>query len=76
MDKLERATKIMMLVVGCVGLVVIYFGFFYLMFTGRSTAAIPWYILLSPWVCIYFGLSRHKQIGVIHWFVNKWRRKP
>ncbi|ABV88095.1 hypothetical protein [Shewanella pealeana] len=75
MDKLERATKWMMLVVGCVGLLVIYFGFFYLLLTGKSTAAIPWYILLSPWVCIFFGLSQRKQLGVIRWFVNKWTRK-
>ncbi|GIU24731.1 hypothetical protein L2719_06975 [Shewanella schlegeliana] len=75
MDKLERATKLMMLVVGCVGLLVIYFGFFYLLFTGRSTAATPWYILLSPWVCIFFGLSQKKQLAVIRWFVSKWSRK-
>ncbi|GIU10206.1 MULTISPECIES: hypothetical protein [unclassified Shewanella] len=75
MDKLERATKWLMLVVGCVGLLVIYLGFFYLLFTGKSTAAIPWYILLSPWVCIFFGLNQRKQLGVIRWFVRKWTRK-
>ena len=75
MDKLERATKLMMFVVGCVGLLVIYFGFFYLLFTGRSTAATPWYILLSPWVCIYFGLSKSKQLAAIRWFTKKWIRK-
>ncbi|MCL1147018.1 hypothetical protein AB4298_14560 [Shewanella sp. 10N.261.52.F9] len=75
MDKLEKATRLMMLVVGCIGLLVIYFGFFYLMFTGRSTAAIPWYILLSPWVCIYFGLTKHQQLAVVRWFTNKWSRK-
>ncbi|WP_299806752.1 hypothetical protein [uncultured Shewanella sp.] len=75
MDKLERATKLMMLVVGCVGLIVIYFGFFYLLLSGRSTAAIPWYILLSPWVCIFFGLTRKKQLGVIRWFTRKWTKK-
>ena len=75
MDKLERATKWMMLVVGCIGLLVIYFGFFYLLLSGKSTAAIPWYILLSPWVCIYFCLCQKKQLGVIRWFVSKWSRK-
>lgn len=72
---LERTTKMMMLVVGCSGLLVIYFGFFYLLFNGTSTAVIPWYILLSPWICIYFGLSKHIQVRITQWFIEKFTRK-
>ncbi|MCL1052095.1 hypothetical protein L2755_21090 [Shewanella abyssi] len=74
MDWLEKTTKVMMLVVGYSGLLVIYFGFFYLIFSGESTAIIPWYILLSPWVCIYFGLSKRTQFEIMQWFINKFTR--
>lgn len=75
MDWLEKTTKWMMLIVGCSGLLVIYLGFFYLMFSGRSTAVIPWYILISPWICIYFGLKQRTQIEVMRWFMSKFSRK-
>ncbi|QQX78913.1 hypothetical protein JK628_15260 [Shewanella sp. KX20019] len=75
MDWLEKATKVMMLVVGCSGLLVIYFGFLYLIFSGNNTAIIPWYILLSPWVCIYFGLRKRTQLEIMQWFINKFTRK-
>ncbi|ACJ30081.1 MULTISPECIES: hypothetical protein [Shewanella] len=75
MEWLEKTTKWMMLIVGTCGLLVIYFGFFYLMFNGRSTAVIPWYILISPWICIYFGLKQRTQIEVIRWFMSKFSRK-
>ncbi|PKG58599.1 hypothetical protein CXF83_08770 [Shewanella sp. Choline-02u-19] len=75
MDWLEKITKVMMLVVGCCGVLVIYLGFFYLMFSGKSTAIIPWYILLSPWVCIYFGLNKRIQFEIMQWFIKKFTRK-
>ncbi|MDB2386961.1 hypothetical protein N9W21_06415 [Shewanella sp.] len=75
MEKLEQITKWMMLIVGFSGLLVIYFGFFYLIFNGRSTAAIPWYILVSPWICIYFGLKRRMQTDIMQWFRSKFSRR-
>ena len=71
---LEKITKYMLLSVGVSGVVVIYGGFFYLLLSGRGTSAIPWYGLLSPWVCIYFGLPTHKQISVIDWFKGRFYR--
>ncbi|QYJ77770.1 hypothetical protein [Shewanella acanthi] len=68
---LEKITKRMLLTVGVLGVVVIYGGFFFLMVSGRSVALIPWFFLLSPWICIYFGLSQTQQIKVLHWFVKK-----
>lgn len=40
---LEKITKRMMLIVGALGVVVIYGGFFFLLFSGRSVAVIPWF---------------------------------
>lgn len=68
---LEKTTRNLMLLVGGVGVLVIYFGFFYLLFSGRDTSILPWYLLLSPWVCIFSGLSHKKQFEVIEWFKNK-----
>ena len=71
---LEKITKRMMLVVGTLGVVVIYCGFFFLLFSGRSTAAVPWYFLVSPWICIYFGLTDVQQKQVIGWFIKKFKQ--
>ena len=68
---LEKITKRMMLIVGVLGLIVIYCGFFFLLFSGRSVAVIPWFFLLSPWICIYFGLTQTQQVQVVHWFLKK-----
>ncbi|QLE85869.1 hypothetical protein FLM48_12825 [Shewanella sp. Scap07] len=70
----DRITKTMMLVVGVMGLVVIYGGFFYLLFSGRNVAAINWLFLLCPWACIYFGLTPKQQSDVHAWFKRKWTR--
>ncbi|MCH1922546.1 hypothetical protein L9G15_24355, partial [Shewanella sp. A3A] len=63
---LEKITKRMLLTVGALGVLVIYGGFFFLMVSGRSVALIPWFFLLSPWICIYFGLSQIQQTNVLH----------
>ncbi|ABK48991.1 MULTISPECIES: hypothetical protein [Shewanella] len=68
---LEKITKRMMLIVGVLGVIVIYGGFFFLLFTGRSVEVIPWFFLLSPWICIYFGLTQVQQANVIKWFIKK-----
>ncbi|MGX9461728.1 hypothetical protein ACWXWU_10870 [Shewanella sp. A14] len=66
-----------MLVVGVLGVIIIYGGFLYLFFSGRSTAALPWFLLISPWICVYFGLTHIQQVAVIHWFSQKFSvRKP
>ncbi|MCE9678972.1 hypothetical protein LZP69_07195 [Shewanella sp. AS1] len=73
----EQLTKKLLLVVGVLGVVVIYFGFFYLLFTRPDEAILPWYILLSPWICIYFGLSQEKQLNTLLWLQQKllfWRK--
>ncbi len=72
---LEKMARSLTLLVGGVGLIVIYSGYFYLMFKDNDTSALPWYLLLSPWVCIYFGLSQAKQLAVILWFKQKFTRK-
>ncbi|QYK02921.1 hypothetical protein [Shewanella psychrotolerans] len=68
---IERMTKRLMLFVGIVGVLVIYFGFFYLLFKPQASGTLPWYILLSPWLCIYFGLSVDKQRKSIDWLMQK-----
>ncbi|WP_299787880.1 hypothetical protein [uncultured Shewanella sp.] len=75
MDWLEKVTRNIMLVVGISGVLVIYSGFLFLIFSGRDTSVLPWYLLLSPWVCVYFGLTRSKQLAVIEWFKQKLVRK-
>ncbi|MCL1143364.1 hypothetical protein [Shewanella gaetbuli] len=64
-----------MLAVGIMGVLVMYGGFLYLFFSGRSTAALPWFFLISPWICIYFGLSQKQQIATINWFIQKFSFK-
>jgi hypothetical protein len=71
---LEKLLKKIMLIVGLLGVVIIYGGFLYLLFTGRSTANLPWYLLLSPWICVYFGLTLAQQLAVIAWFKIKFKR--
>ncbi len=71
---LEKITKRMMLIVGILGVVVIYCGFFFLLFSGRSVAVIPWFFLISPWVCIYFGLTQVQQVQVVNWFLKKFKK--
>ncbi|MDF0535072.1 hypothetical protein KDN34_10725 [Shewanella yunxiaonensis] len=75
MHRLETGIKRFMLVLGGLGVVVIYGGFFYLLFSGRSTAPINWYYLLSPWLCVFFGLSKEQQHRVLQWFLNKFKGK-
>ncbi|WP_338592730.1 hypothetical protein VXM60_07810 [Shewanella khirikhana] len=74
MSRLENYTRKMMLWVGYAGVVVIYGGFLYLLLSGRDTQVIPWYFLLSPWVCVYFGLSDKQQKDVVGWFLTKFKR--
>lgn len=71
---LEKITRSMMLIVGTLGVLVIYGGFFFLLFTGRSLAVIPWFFLLSPWICIYFGLTQVQQLKVFNWFIQKFKK--
>ncbi|MCL1088554.1 hypothetical protein L2744_02775 [Shewanella profunda] len=71
---LEKITKRMMLVVGTLGVLVIYSGFFFLLLSGRTVAVIPWFFLVSPWICIYFGLTQVQQIKVLNWFINKFKK--
>lgn len=71
---LEKITKRMMLIVGILGVLVIYSGFFFLLFTDRSLAVIPWFFLVSPWICIYFGLTQVQQLKVLNWFVQKFKK--
>ena len=73
--KLELILKKIMLIVGILGVVIIYGGFLYLLFSGRSTAALPWFLLISPWICVYFGLSHVQQVAVIRWFASKFSFK-
>ena len=73
--KLELILKKIMLIVGILGVVIIYGGFLFLFFSGRSTAALPWFLLISPWICVYFGLSHVQQVAVINWFVGKFSLK-
>lgn len=68
---IEQWIKKLMLLVGILGVIVIYGGFLYLFFSGRSTAGLPWFLLISPWICIYFGLSQTRQLATINWFINK-----
>ncbi len=75
MAKLEYLLKKIMLIVGIFGVIIIYGGFLYLQFSGRSTAALPWFLLISPWICVYFGLTHVQQVGVIQWFVQKFTFK-
>ncbi|ACA87465.1 hypothetical protein [Shewanella woodyi] len=72
---LEKITKFLLLSVGVSGVVVIYGGFFFLLFNGHNTSVIPWYGLLSPWICIFFGLPLHRQVSVIYWFKRQFFRK-
>jgi len=71
MDWLEKIVRNVMLFVGISGVLVIYCGFLFLLFSGRDTTVLPWYLLISPWVCIYFGLTQAKQLAVIEWFKYK-----
>ncbi|WP_298773535.1 hypothetical protein [uncultured Shewanella sp.] len=71
MEWLERATKWMMLCVGCTGIVIIYSGFFYFLFSSDQKSIIPWYTLLSPWICIYFGLNEKQRADVVRWLLRK-----
>lgn len=71
---LEKLMKKIMLAVGIAGVVIIYAGFLYLLFNGYSTAVLPWYLLLCPWICIYFGLTTAQQMAVYHWFSRKFSR--
>lgn len=64
----------MMLTTGVLGVLVIYGGFFILLFSGRSVAVIPWFFLLSPWICIYFGLTQMQQIKAVNWFIQKFKK--
>lgn len=75
MAKLEFLIKKIMLIVGVLGVIIIYGGFLYLFFSDRSTAALPWFLLISPWICVYFGLTHVQQVAVIQWFVNKFTFK-
>ncbi|MCL1073391.1 hypothetical protein [Shewanella dokdonensis] len=75
MHWLETGLKRIMLVLGCLGVVVIYGGFFYLLFSGRSTAPINWFYLISPWLCVFFGLSKNQQQRVLQWFLDKFNSK-
>jgi hypothetical protein len=71
MKVLEKLLKRLMLWVGILGLLVIYGGFFLLLLSGRSTAPVSWYFLLSPWICIFFGLTSNQQRQVLNWFKHK-----
>lgn len=71
---LEKITKRMMLFVGAFGVVVIYGGFFFLLLSGRSLASLPWFFLISPWICIFFGLDKVQQINVVNWFIKKFKK--
>jgi hypothetical protein len=73
--KLEYLLKKIMLIVGILGVIIIYGGFLYLLFSGRSTAALPWFLLISPWICVYFGLTHVQQVAVIQWFTHKFSFK-
>ncbi|MCG9696910.1 hypothetical protein [Shewanella sp. Isolate11] len=68
---IEKVAKTLMLVVGIIGVIVIYSGFFYLLFSNKHSGNLPWYILLSPWLCIYFGLNQHQQHDVRQWLKQK-----
>ncbi|QFU25230.1 hypothetical protein FS418_08530 [Shewanella sp. YLB-09] len=72
---LEKVTRNLMLFVGLLGIIVIYLGFFYLLFSGRDTSILPWYLLLSPWICVFYGLSRKRQLEVFEWLKKKIVRK-
>ncbi|WP_258405672.1 hypothetical protein [Shewanella zhangzhouensis] len=74
MLRLEFVLKKLMLWTGYAGVVVIYGGFLFLLLSGQDTRALPWYILLSPWVCVFFGLPSAQQHAVVGWFINKFRR--
>ncbi|GIU26898.1 hypothetical protein [Shewanella colwelliana] len=68
---IERLTKRLMLLIGIVGVLVIYVGFFYLLFQQQGSATLPWYILISPWLCIYFGLNPQQQVNTRLWLKQK-----
>ncbi|WP_254304085.1 hypothetical protein [Shewanella sp. VB17] len=73
---LDKMNKYLLLLVGVLGVIIIYVGFFFLLFSGLNTSVIPWYALLAPWVCIFFGLPTHRQVSVIDWFKRRsFRRK-
>ncbi|WP_243883672.1 MULTISPECIES: hypothetical protein [Shewanella] len=74
MHWLEKQIKRLLLLVGIAGVMVIYFGFFYLLLSGRSTEPITWYYLLSPWICIFFGLSSLQQYRVLQWFCARYKK--
>lgn len=69
--RLESLMKKVMLVVGIIGVIVMYGGFLYFFFSGVPTAALPWFLLICPWVCIYFGLTKTQQIASLSWLKNK-----
>lgn len=73
MSWLENTIKKIMLWVGYLGVVIIYGGFLYLLLSGKDTRGIPWFFLLSPWICIYFGLSEHEQRSAIRWLLSRFR---
>lgn len=72
---LEKILKNIMFYMGILGVAIIYGGFLYLLFSGRSTQQLPWYLLISPWICIYFGLTTTKQFAVYSWFMGKFKGK-
>ncbi|WP_025820015.1 hypothetical protein [Shewanella marina] len=76
MDRLTRIVKQLLLGVGITGIVVNYAGFFYMLAVGFPISSIHWFFLLSPWLCVFYGLSDAQQAAVFKWFKHKgfWRR--
>ncbi|WP_375087855.1 hypothetical protein [Shewanella youngdeokensis] len=75
MQRLEKAIKITMLAVGVMGIVVIYSGFFFLQFNDDYGFTLPWYFLVSPWICVYFGLEQAQQTASVNWLVSRFKLK-
>lgn len=73
-SEIIRLLKRAIFTVGVLGVVVIYSGFLYLTYTGRSIVNLSWFSLLSPWICIYFGCSAKQQTEIKAWFLNKFKR--
>ncbi len=73
---LEKITKYMLLGVGGLGVLVIYSGFLFLLLTGGPVANLSWFFFVSPWICIYFGLTEVQQRRVNERFLRRfWQKK-
>ncbi|RYV03975.1 hypothetical protein SOPP22_00735 [Shewanella sp. OPT22] len=71
MKALEKFYRLLLLLIGITGIIVLYAGNLFLLFDGAHIDPAMLFFLPCPIICLFFGLAPKNRVALIKYFSRK-----